>query len=423
MKRSSWEASRRRVSKYRKRNPTENVLYQVIYEHRQEFEWQWQEYLEYKHGCLRDEVIKSLDLFLNCGILFNGCAYLECTDCKYSELLAFSCKQRTLCPSCSAKRALTFSENLVDNILNQVPHAHAVFTIPKRLRPYFKFNRKLNKHLYTAAWRTIQEWCEDELPALKAAMVSSLHTAGDLLNWHPHVHSLVALGAFTSNGEFEPFENIDTDWLTTVFARNLFELLEKESCIEPEVIENLRQWQNSGFNVWIGEAVKPDNTEHLKFLASYLRKSAVVANKLKLIENNTKVRITKKYDGKNIHKNFLPLEFMAEVAQHIPDTFEQMVRYYGAYSARSRGVKTTKYAESEVLSLSEIEDTKKKPSFTWANSMKKVFEIDPLVCPRCAGEMVIRNFIFDSKEIARIAKYSGQVAWQAPPPLNNTKAA
>ena len=263
--------------------------------------------------------------------MFNGCAYLECTDCQYSELLAFSCKQRTLCPSCSAKRALTFSENLIDNVLEDVPHAHVVFTVPKRLRPYFKFNRNLNKHLYTASWQTVQEWSEDEHPECKPAMVASLHTAGDLLNWHPHVHSLLALGSFDLNGDFKPFENINTDWLTTVFARNLFELLANdnthgEPCIEPEVIENLRQWQNRGFNVWIGEPVESDDTEHLKFLARYLRKSAVIAPKLKYIESSNKVRINKKYDGKNVVKDFSPLEFLAEVAQHIPETFEQMVR-------------------------------------------------------------------------------------------------
>ena len=135
-----------------------------------------------------------------------------------------------------------------------------------------------------------------------------------------------------------------------------------------------------------------------------------------------KVRITKKYDDKDVTKEFSPLEFMAKVAQHVPDTFEQMIRYYGAYSARSRGVKTTQYAESVIIPLSEMEE-KTKPSISWASSMKKVFETDPLVCPKCAGDMVIKNFIFNTKEITRMAKYSGQAIWDAPPPLNKTIAA
>ncbi len=45
---------------------------------------------------------------------------------------------------------------------------------------------------------------------------------------------------------------------------------------------------------------------------------------------------------------------MTKIAQHIPDTFEQMVRYYGAYSARSRGVKTTQYDEPIIIPLSQM---------------------------------------------------------------------
>lgn len=154
-------------------------------------------------------------------ILCHGCAILKCTDCKHFELLAFSCKQRNLCPSCSALRALIFSENLVDNILKEAPHSHVVFTIPKRIRPYFKFNRKLNKYLFKAAFETIKEWGQDEHPGYTPASVMSIHTAGDLLNFNPHIHALVALGAFDKNRDFYPFEHTNTDWLSVVFARNL----------------------------------------------------------------------------------------------------------------------------------------------------------------------------------------------------------
>ena len=203
-------------------------------------------YLNQSMAALEQEVLTVFDSYLNCGILSSGCAYVECLDCNYSELVAFSCKQPMLCPSCSAKRAVVFSENLVQNVLKEVPQVHLVFTIPKRLRPYFKFNRALNKHLYQASWQTILEWSHDEHPGLRPAAVMSLHTAGDLLNWHPHVHGLSPLGAFDKDEKFYPFENINPEWLSKNFARNLFELLAQEPCIEPEVIENLKSWQNSG---------------------------------------------------------------------------------------------------------------------------------------------------------------------------------
>ncbi len=46
-----------------------------------------------------------------------GCARAYCANCQHSELIAFSCKRRSLCPSCDAKRSLLFAEHLHQNIL------------------------------------------------------------------------------------------------------------------------------------------------------------------------------------------------------------------------------------------------------------------------------------------------------------------
>jgi hypothetical protein len=51
--------------------------------------------------------------------------------------VAFSCKGRGLCPSCGAKRAADLAAFLVDEVVEDVGHAHWVFTIPKMLRIYF----------------------------------------------------------------------------------------------------------------------------------------------------------------------------------------------------------------------------------------------------------------------------------------------
>lgn len=90
-----WESSRKHVSEYSRREPTKNLLYQIVYKYRNSFEQEWEELFQSKHGFLRTEAIDALDKYLDCGILFHGCAFVECTNCKHSELLAFSCKQRT----------------------------------------------------------------------------------------------------------------------------------------------------------------------------------------------------------------------------------------------------------------------------------------------------------------------------------------
>ncbi|MDD3890619.1 MAG: transposase zinc-binding domain-containing protein, partial [Syntrophomonadaceae bacterium] len=72
-----------------------------------------------------------------------GFARVKCDDCQHEYLLPFSCKRRYFCPSCHQKRVLEFGEFLYTEVLKQVPHRQWVFSIPKRLRRYFMYDRGL----------------------------------------------------------------------------------------------------------------------------------------------------------------------------------------------------------------------------------------------------------------------------------------
>lgn len=128
-----------------------------MYHARQELEYAWEERFQQQYGVLRDEVLHVLDEYLNCGLLEHGAARVYCDSCRHSLLVAFSCKKRGVCPSCSKKRAVKFAEHLYHEVLEDVPTRHVVFSIPKRLRPYFRYNRKLCDILFKAAWRSLSE--------------------------------------------------------------------------------------------------------------------------------------------------------------------------------------------------------------------------------------------------------------------------
>ena len=89
--------------------------------------------------------------FLTCGDPIFGFARIRCDDCGATRLLAFSCKGRYFCPSCHAKKVQIFGEFVSGEVAEAVAHRHWVFSVPKMLRPYFKFNRALLKDLYRIA--------------------------------------------------------------------------------------------------------------------------------------------------------------------------------------------------------------------------------------------------------------------------------
>ena len=264
-----WRSARRRQIEYGRRRPEETALYRLVYNYRDAFERSWEELFEHEYGALKKEVLESFDKYLDCGILLHGAARAECPRCKRSILVAHSCKRRCLCPSCDAKRSLVFAENLVSEVLLPHPQRHVVFTIPKRLRCYFRFDRQLLSSLYTAAWSAWDEYVGEALfHSGKTAMVASLHTAGDLLSFHPHIHSIALSGAVDGAGVFQSLPDpVEMDKLCEMFADRVFKALLETGLIDEETVISMKSWEHSGFSVYVSEPIEPDDTDSLHFLA------------------------------------------------------------------------------------------------------------------------------------------------------------
>ena len=122
---------------------------------------------------------------------------------------------------------------------------------------------------------------------------------------------------------------------------------------------------------------------------------------------------------------FTALDFLAEVTQHIPEKGEHLVRYYGWYSHRRRGMRSvwhqlcaapggpSRQSEPDTLNpKSEILNLK-SPSI-WAMLIQRIYEVDPLKCPKCGGKMKIISFIERGQAdvIERILKHCG--LWEGP---------
>ena len=355
-------------------------------------------------------------------------------------LIAFSCKQRCLCPSCDTLRSLLFAEHLHSNVLLPYPHRHVVWSIPKRLRVYFRYDRALTKHLYTAAWNAWRDAASDLLPGFQTGAVMALHTAGDLLNFHPHVHSLCLDGSVDESGAFHQLPAIDTEQIAASFAEKVFQFLLDAELITEDVAENMKSWEHSGFNVYSAESTPAENTDARLFLARYLKRSPLALERMSLIEAEPEptIRIVKKLDDSESTRELSPLEFLAEVQQHIPNTWEQTTRYFGMYAARTRGKErlerewkqkfesktSINFFSSDSSDFSAVDNTSTaeptpKASRSWAAMIKRIYEIDPLVCEKCGGQMKIIAFMQQQREIEKICDNLGYPRYRAPPPLGN----
>lgn len=429
---------------YQPRRPRETPLYKLVAAHFDEFERVYPERYQADFGFWRPVIRESVDEFLKCGDLHHGFARVRCEKCGHDFLVAFSCKKRCVCPSCHQKRVLVFAERLAAEICSPVPHRQFVFTIPKRFRLYFRYDRSLLGKLCLAAWCTVREVYravlddEDALPG----MVGSIQTFGELIHWHPHIHALVTDGAFRPDGMFLPLPRLATEPFLKLWEHKVYRLLLDKGRITEEVVRQMQSWRHSGFSVHREVFLPAGDRQGIENLAQYIARCPF--SQARMLKVGTGGNVVYKAEHAavrafphwkvaatlpGIPRNFevfKPLDFLAQVTQHIPDRSQHLVRYYGWYSNRSRGKRMAAEKARSVpeaphpektVDESREEEYRKAARRRWAALIKKVYEVDPLVCPKCGGKMEIIAFITEAAAIRKILTHLGEYrpADRAPP--------
>ena len=123
-------------------------------------------------------------------------------------------------------------------------------------------------------------------------------------------------------------------------------------------------------------------------------------------------------------KTFDALDWLAQLVTHIPNKGEQMVRYYGFFSNKSRGLRKKAGIDEAVPALIESEVSSKEFRKNWARLIQKIYHVDPLLCPKCLGFMRIIAFIENEQLVKKILKHLG--LWgvkRKPPPRANSPPA
>jgi hypothetical protein len=324
-----------------------------------------------------------------------------------------------------------------------------VFGLPRRLRPYFHHHRELLSGLSRAAWETVQEVLRHELslPEGQGAAVHVLHTWGDLLDWHPHVHGLFAWGLFDAAGAWHGAPPVSDTALHDLFRLKAFRLLRQAGLVDEALVRDMLSWPHSGFHAWQGPLVSCLEQPALERVGQYAARGPVSLERLALVPGGEPSQSRLSWEeggveadpgavvgrvvctsGKEIAKHhgstrvLDPLHFIAELTMHVPDRHQKTAIYYGWYSNRSRGERKKRAAAAEPARPAEsappAAEESRLSKANWARFIKKVYEADPLLCPRCSREMRILAFIEQPPVVFRILSHLGLLGQEAPLPVD-----
>ncbi len=127
--------------RYQSREPEKTLLHRIVREHLATFLVEAKD--RYRSGEHPRFIRAEFERYLRCGLLCHGFARGLCSTCHDELLVAFSCKNRGLCPSCAGRRMADSAAHLRDHVFPAVQVRQWVLTLPMQLRFLLAWRPKL----------------------------------------------------------------------------------------------------------------------------------------------------------------------------------------------------------------------------------------------------------------------------------------
>jgi len=384
---------------YRPRDPLKSLLRHVTEREIERVYDLWDRF-EGLLGPWKIRYQQTAERFLACGILSKGFSMFRCQDCGHTLKVAFSCKTR-LCPSCVRKRMTQWSEWLGADVLLDIPHRHWVFTIPRELRRHFVEKRWLLNKLSSNASRILMRQMAVRCPEAycMGGVIAVVQTAGDGLSFNPHVHIIATTYCLGPSGRLHRVPYIPYVKLSRIWKTSVLSLLKNMKCLTQAETDAIWARYLKGFNLngEIKDTTK--DREASRRLAEYLLRPPMAESRMigydkkegkvyfhargaKNWKTGRRARIVGRMDS---------AEFVARLLAQTPPKGQKLVNYYGLYSNKVRGM--WKKAGYKMLKLLKRQRRERVGS-GWRSQLWRVFEVDPLICPRCGVELTLMELVF-----------------------------
>ncbi len=332
------------------------------------------------------QVKKTLRAITLCRTAALGGHIAACSSCKKEVISYNSCRNRH-CPKCQ----VTNRERWIidrENELLPVPYYHMVFTLPHC------FNELLPKHakdiysaLFKATWLTIQAFAKDDkYLGAKPAMTTILHTWGQQLWLHPHVHCIVPGGGITKSGNWKMAKGkgkylFPKRAMSLVFRAKFMAELRKKMTIPYAVGKQAFKHK------WIVYAKKPFASPKtvVEYLGRYSHKIAISNHRLTAVNDKTVSFTYKDYrkGGKQKPATLSGVEFLRRFSSHILPAGFVRIRHYGFLASRNKTSQLN-------IAKTELKQPKwLKQTYSWSQIAKEKLGINPVQCPFCKQETMV----------------------------------
>jgi len=340
---------------------------------------------------LSPQQTKALFNIVQCRTALLGWHEEVCNCCGHVRYSYNSCGDRH-CPKCQSTKQALWIEQLTQTTL-PVKHYHIIFTVPHCLNKISLWdNNMFYKLLFRAVWQVLRSFGYTHY-GVETGAVAVLHTWGQNLWLHPHIHCLVPAAGYTLDGHWKQIEKS---------GRFLYPVHQLSKNFKEKFLVSLKRKlkkvnMHDAFNKYIQQAYKPSwvvfskasltKADHvIEYLGQYTHRVAIANHRILNITSTHVTFISKDYREKAYPKpvSLEGVEFLRRFCQHVlPKRFVK-VRRFGIYNH------TTKRHMELEFGNETIEAVKPKKKETAGETLKRLTGFDVAVCPKCKkGTMVI----------------------------------
>ena len=277
-----------------------------------------------------------------------------------------------------------------------VPYYHIVFTLP------ICFNELLPKHakevynsLFEASWKTIRIFAADpKYIGAKTGMVAFLHTWGQQLWLHPHLHCIVPAGGISPTDKWKASRKqgkylFPKKAMSLVFRARFMSALRNRLQV-PQLLA-----KNAFRRKWVVYAKRtfasPKNV--VEYLGRYTHMVAISNHRLLQVNDQTVTFYYKDYknEGKKRVMTISGIEFLRRFSQHVLPFGFVRIRHYGFPASKNKPAQLNKAKES--LGQHKWE----KQDYSWQQIATQKLGYDPDCCPKCKTKNMIIIQIINPK--------------------------
>ena len=366
------------------------------------FQMFYYEFLE-SHTSLSAEKRKTATDIMYCKTGGLGYNFSYCEDCGHPVIHAVSCNNRS-CPCCQAPMEKKWELERNTELIQGISYFHVVFTIPHELNDLVKANPKELLGLqFKCVQDTLLTLCADKnYLGAKPGIVSVLHTWGQTLSFHPHIHVCISGGGITPSGKFKEakhksffipqpvlasmFRGKYMSSLKTLYSKGLLDLSHFPELQDP------RGW-HSFIDSLYGKKWLPFIKETfngrgnaIRYLARYSFRTAIANSRIVSITNTD---VTFKYKdyadgGKEKLLAVKGTDFIGMFLQHILPKGFSRIRFSG-YLTNSRKSKNLALIHRLRNTIYSGNPYKK---MSMPRLLLILYKKDICKCPECSGKMI-----------------------------------